>query len=133
MHDEVLKKTQRTPELARIVKALVEFEEFGRGDDTVGNPHRAQIYQFELFELILLLKLDEQFPVEQFEAAVSLSAVPSPPSQEYPAPLRQMLIDGLPHATAAVIRGNHLSKSTNPTHVCLFQKWRSHVANLHDP
>ena len=35
----------------------------GRGDDTVGNPHRAQISrstisQFELFELILLLKLD---------------------------------------------------------------------------
>ena len=25
----------------------------GRGDDTVGNPHRAQIFQFELFELIL--------------------------------------------------------------------------------
>jgi len=45
VHDEVLKKTQRTPELARIVKALVEFE-------------------------------------------------------EYPAPLRQMLIDGLPHAAA---------------------------------
>ena len=31
----------------------------GRGDDTVGNPHRAQISQFELFELILLLKLDK--------------------------------------------------------------------------
>ena len=39
---------------------------FGRGDDTVGNPHRAQIsqielfefklFQFESFELILLLK-----------------------------------------------------------------------------
>ena len=30
----------------------------GRGDDTVGNPHRTQIVQFELFELILLLKLE---------------------------------------------------------------------------
>ena len=40
----------------------------GRGDDTVGNPHRAQISQFELFELVLLLKLDKRFPVEQFEA-----------------------------------------------------------------
>ena len=40
----------------------------GRGDDTIGNPHRAQMYQFELFELILLLKLDKQCPVEQFEA-----------------------------------------------------------------
>ena len=51
----------------------------GRGDDTVGNPHRAQIYQFELFEPILLLKLDKQLPVERFEATVSLSTVPSPP------------------------------------------------------
>ena len=49
----------------------------GREDDTVGNPHRAQISQFELFELILLLKSDKQFPVEQFEATVSQSAVPS--------------------------------------------------------
>ena len=51
----------------------------GRGDDTVGNPHRAQNYKFEFFELILLLKLDEQLPVKQFEAAVSQSTVPSPP------------------------------------------------------
>ena len=33
----------------------------------------------ELFEFILLLKLDKQFPVEQFEATVSQSTVPSPP------------------------------------------------------
>ena len=52
---------------------------FGRGDDTVGNPHRAQMSQFELFELVLLLKLDRQSPVEQFQPAVSHSAVPSPP------------------------------------------------------
>ena len=32
----------------------------GSGDDTVGNPHRARISQFELFELILFLKLDKQ-------------------------------------------------------------------------
>ena len=50
----------------------------GRGDDTVGNPRRAQICHFELFELVLLLKLDKLFPVEQFEAAASQSAVPSP-------------------------------------------------------
>ena len=52
----------------------------GRGDDKVGNPHRTQIYRFELFELILLLELDKQFPVEQVEATVSQSTVPSPPS-----------------------------------------------------
>ena len=51
----------------------------GRGDDTVGNPHRAQIWQFELFELVLLLKLDKQLPIERFEATVSQSTVPSPP------------------------------------------------------
>ena len=51
---------------------------FGRGDDMVGNPHRAQIIKFELFELILLLIVDKQFPVEQFEATVSQSTVPSP-------------------------------------------------------
>ena len=43
---------------------------------TVGNPHRAQTYQFELLELALLLKLDKQLPVEQLEATVSLSTVP---------------------------------------------------------
>ena len=52
---------------------------FGRGDDTVENPHRAQISPFELFELIPVLKLDKEFPVEQFEAAVSQSTAPSPP------------------------------------------------------
>ena len=57
----------------------------GGGDDTVGNPHRARSSQFELFELILLLKLDKQFPVERFEATVSQSTVPSPPLRIPPA------------------------------------------------
>ena len=51
---------------------------FGRGVDTLRNPHRAQISQFELFELMLFLKLDKQLPVERFEARVSQSTVPSP-------------------------------------------------------
>ena len=38
----------------------------------------AQIYQFELFELLPLLKLDKQLPVEQFEATASQSTVTSP-------------------------------------------------------
>ena len=45
----------------------------GRVDDTVGNPHRAPIVQFELPELTLLLKLAKQLPVEQFEATVIIS------------------------------------------------------------
>ena len=50
----------------------------GRGDDRVGNPHRAQISQFEFFELVIWLKLGKRLPVERFEATVSQSAVPSP-------------------------------------------------------
>ena len=50
-------------------------------DDTVGDPHRARIYPFEFFELVFFLKLDKQFPVEQFEATASQSTVPSPPSR----------------------------------------------------
>ena len=33
---------------------LAELAHIGRGDDTVGNPHRIQISQFELFEIIIL-------------------------------------------------------------------------------
>ena len=56
----------------------LDLTDVGRGGDTVGNPHRAQIAQFELFELILLFQVDRQFPVEQFEAKLSQPAVPSP-------------------------------------------------------
>ena len=53
----------------------------GRGDDTVGDPHRAQIPQFELFELILLLRLIRQtFPCRAIRGnSISRSTVPSPP------------------------------------------------------
>ena len=54
---------------------------------TVGNPHRAQLAQFDLFELVLLLKSDKQLPVEQFEAAVAQSTVPSPPLMQIAARL----------------------------------------------
>ena len=40
---------------------------------------RDQNSQFELFELILLLKLGKQLPVERFGATVSQSTVSSPP------------------------------------------------------
>ena len=63
-----------------ILKVLCCHCYFGRGDDTVGNPHRPQIYKLELFELILLLEFDKQFPVERVDATVSQSAVRSPPS-----------------------------------------------------
>ena len=64
------------PGIADLILAQEDSSE--RGDDTLGNPHRAQISQFELelkftqfelFEFILLLKLDKQLPVEQFEAS----------------------------------------------------------------
>ena len=52
--------------------------QFGRGDAAVQNPRRAESSPFELFELILLLKLDKRFHVERFEATVSQSTIPSP-------------------------------------------------------
>ena len=33
-----------------------------KGDDTVVNLHRAQVDQFELFDLILLLRSDKRLP-----------------------------------------------------------------------
>ena len=79
------------PVLARRLKRLPaeDAADVGRGDDSVGKPSssshlsirvfRAQFSLLELFELVLLLKLDQQFPVEQFEATVSRSTVSSPP------------------------------------------------------
>ena len=67
-------------EFRRADRALHREAAFGKGDGTVGNPHRAQICQFEFVELIFLLRLDKQLPVERFKATVSQSTVPSPPS-----------------------------------------------------
>ena len=64
--------------LAILIPMRFPLPSLGRGDDTVGNPHRAQIYKFELFELILLLKVNKQFSIEQFETTVSQSTVSSP-------------------------------------------------------
>ena len=81
MHIDVTKKHQELRPCGHVPTLGSDMTDvdLGRGDDAVGNPDRAQISQFELFELILLLKLDKQFPVEQFEAAGSQSTVPFPP------------------------------------------------------
>ena len=60
--------------------------QLGRGDDTLGNPHRAQISQLEHFELILLLKVNKQFSIERFEPTASQSKVSSPPLTSTPTP-----------------------------------------------
>ena len=52
----------------------------GSGDDTIGNPRRAQISQFELFELIFLLKLDSSLSSDSRQQHLS---------QQYPPPLLQ--------------------------------------------
>ena len=49
------------------------------GDDAVGNPRRAQISQFELFEVFVLSEVCNQFSIEQFEPAASQSEASSPP------------------------------------------------------
>ena len=69
---------------------VVHLRYIGRGDDTVGNPHGAQKSQFDLFELILLSKLDKQFPVEQFEATVSQSTV-VPPKGKASSPVKLVI------------------------------------------
>ena len=52
------------------------------GDDTVGNPHRAQISQFELFKLILFLKLGKQYPVEAIQCnSISVNSTLPPLNQ----------------------------------------------------
>ena len=38
----------------RTARSSAQTLPFGRGDDTVGNPHRAQISQFELLELKII-------------------------------------------------------------------------------
>ena len=74
-----------------------------RGDGTVGNRHRAQMSEVELLEPILLLNLDKQLPVEQFEAAVPQSAVPSPPSlEDGQKPLTVGFWFSLGHSTALI-------------------------------
>ena len=40
------------------------------GDDAVGNPHRARVARFELFELIVLLNLDNSCLSNKFEPMV---------------------------------------------------------------
>ena len=52
----------------------------GRGDDAVGNPHRAEIDKLKLFELVLFLKVDRQFSIERFEPTATHSTVSSAPS-----------------------------------------------------
>ena len=46
-----------------------------KGDDTLGNSHRARISQFELFELFLLLKLDTQISRSH---SISVNGIPPP-------------------------------------------------------
>ena len=108
----------------------------GRGDDAVGNPHRAQIYKFEPFELILLLKLDKQFPVEQFEATYlsqqypppllrtpSSASTPSRPSSSTarrPPSRRRSSCRNSPPTQA--LRGNRLSNPTYLSNTCFLRK-----------
>ena len=62
-----------------ILQTIVsKYSSIARADATDGNRHRAQMVQLGLFEIILLLKLDNRLPVEPFGAAVSQSTVPSP-------------------------------------------------------
>ena len=76
---ESAKGDQKLVMLMNAIQHACKALTVGRGDDTVGNPPRARMSQFELFEFILLLKFGKRFPVERFEATVSQSTAPSPP------------------------------------------------------
>ena len=52
----------------------------------------APVEQFELFEFVLLLKFDKQLPVEQFEATVSQSRVPSGVFRRPPSPCSDLAL-----------------------------------------
>ena len=52
----------------------------GRGDDTVGKPHRARISQFELFELVLLMRFRQAILYRAIRAdSISVNSI-LPPS-----------------------------------------------------
>ena len=53
----------------------------GKGDDTIRIPHRAQLSPFELFEVIFLVILDRQLPVERFKQPYLGQQHPPPPLQ----------------------------------------------------
>ena len=83
----------------RQLRPAVQRGGLGRGHDTVEKPPSsskfsirafpAQIDQFELSELVLLLELDKQFPVEQFEASRAIRgssisvSITLPPLKDY--------------------------------------------------
>ena len=67
----------------------------GRGDDIVGNPHRAQISQFELFVFILSLN--------STTSSLSSNARQTCLSQQYPPPPLNMILASLPYRRFARI------------------------------
>ena len=75
-------------------------------------PHRAQIVRFELFKLIRLFQFDTQFPAEQFEATVSQSTEPFPPS------LTHAPADPLPLCPDTWIQQTPLPRTRRQNNVC---------------
>ena len=51
------------------------YSRIGRGDDTVGSPHRAQISQFELFGLKVLNSSFSSFPLTEVRRRVSYRTI----------------------------------------------------------
>ena len=53
----------------------------GTGGDTVGNPHRAQISQFEFFELVSLIEIRRTVLYRAIRAdCISVNSILPPPS-----------------------------------------------------
>ena len=69
------------------------------GDDTIGNPHRDQIFQFEFFEFLILVELDNNYQ--------SSNSSQQYLSQQYPPPLTERLLAEL----GTYRRGTFLSEA----------------------
>ena len=77
----------------------------GRGDNTVGSPHRAQIVQFEFLGAYPRIELDDKFPVEQFEATASQFSLQYPPPFLHVHTRSPSPLEVEPHSMTQAMRG----------------------------
>ena len=88
----------------------VKLVMIGRGDDTVGNPHGAQVSKFELFELILIIEIRQTAACRGIQRQQYLS-------QQYPPPLLLR-----PHYNPVEPRPRHGPVDTPPAAFTLLVK-----------
>ena len=91
--------TTRSSSAASRASSARKCSRIGRGDDTVGNPHRAQISQFELFEVKFISRAFRVCPLVEIRQTAPCQAIRGKSSdsrqqylsQQYPPPLLEEL------------------------------------------